>query len=409
MRNHLKAVLSIFLIVVLLLGVCVIFTGCGTMRKTEWDDQGLAYSLNEDGESYSVSGAKRTNSEVVIPETFNGKPVTVIEDKAFDKEYTGKEYTKISVPDSIELVGWHAFNKQDNLEYYEHYETVDGEEVLMWRYLGNEENNHVILLYTNESTYRMPEGTKVVYDRAFTDNVTSVSISAKLAYISPFAFANMDYHVDAGTHSVGIMNISVDDANPNFTDEGNLLLNADKTRLYYCCVTDNLDVNCSIILPSTLTYVADCAIPEGAFDELYSREGENVYLATADNPHFMLVFCYEGKAIHENTKVIAEDALKGVTSVTIPDSVIQIHTSQTKKLQSINITSKGWFRTYEYADGRGYDLSRVVYVDGNGKFIKNGDYEKIEKDFSDSSELISILTNGNRWTATVPYSIYRYE
>ena len=73
---------------------------------------GLEFSLLEDGSAYSVKASKFSfQTKMSIPETYKGKPVTVIEKLAFHQ--INKKVTKlkeIEIPSSITTIGENAFN-----------------------------------------------------------------------------------------------------------------------------------------------------------------------------------------------------------------------------------------------------------------------------------------------------------
>lgn len=73
--------------------------------------EGLEYTLNSDGTSYSCAGigtAKAT--DIVITDVYNGLPITSIGDPAFRDD----NLTSVTIPDSVTSIGYSAFDC-DNL------------------------------------------------------------------------------------------------------------------------------------------------------------------------------------------------------------------------------------------------------------------------------------------------------
>lgn len=82
---------------------------CGLARVVygKYYTKGLAYVLNEDNASYSVTGiGEATDTEIVVPETYNNLPVTAIAEKAF---FQNNDITSITLPDSVTKIGANAF------------------------------------------------------------------------------------------------------------------------------------------------------------------------------------------------------------------------------------------------------------------------------------------------------------
>ncbi len=80
--------------------VCIV---CGIHRLSE----GLKYSLNSDGNGYTVTGIGTcTDKELIIPSEYNAKPVTSIGERAFSW-CTG--LTSVTIPDSVTSIGKYAF------------------------------------------------------------------------------------------------------------------------------------------------------------------------------------------------------------------------------------------------------------------------------------------------------------
>ena len=73
------------------------------VTKSDVYSQGLKYTLNSDGKSYSVSDiGSCTDKDIIIPETYNNMPVTSIGKNAFI-DRTG--LTSITIPDSVTSIG----------------------------------------------------------------------------------------------------------------------------------------------------------------------------------------------------------------------------------------------------------------------------------------------------------------
>ena len=81
-------------------------TECGKQETVDVIET-LEYTLSEDGTYYIVSGIGTcTDTEITIPAKYNGKPVTVIGQRAFCSR---GNITAISLPDSITDIGAYAF------------------------------------------------------------------------------------------------------------------------------------------------------------------------------------------------------------------------------------------------------------------------------------------------------------
>ena len=81
-----------------------------------FDDNTLAkfsYEVNEDGVSATVSGFDGSNSSIDIPEEIDGYKIVAISDHAFANK---EKLKKVSIPDSVEVIGKYAFDNCASLK-----------------------------------------------------------------------------------------------------------------------------------------------------------------------------------------------------------------------------------------------------------------------------------------------------
>lgn len=107
-------------LLIALISVVLLLTLCSCSESSH-----LKFKLKDDG-TYSVSGklSAQFQEEIVIPETYKGKPVTEIADNAFDVHVKffnafGIDVNRIinvTIPDSVTSIGDHAFYSCESLE-----------------------------------------------------------------------------------------------------------------------------------------------------------------------------------------------------------------------------------------------------------------------------------------------------
>ena len=90
------------------------FTACGERKETPIIEFDYKFTnIEENGETvgYKLDGFADgvSYSEVVIPDSHNGKPVTVISEKAF---YCNSEIVSVRVSDSVKTVGKEALDRK---------------------------------------------------------------------------------------------------------------------------------------------------------------------------------------------------------------------------------------------------------------------------------------------------------
>lgn len=80
---------------------------------TEKYSEGLAYELSDDETYYSVIGiGSCTDIDIIIPSTYEGKPVTTIGEGAF---YGCDSLTSVVIPDNVTTIGDKAFSDCSSL------------------------------------------------------------------------------------------------------------------------------------------------------------------------------------------------------------------------------------------------------------------------------------------------------
>ena len=106
-----KKLLVILLTLLTALSLCLGLSACGgsnTPRKEEWSGD-FKFEYNQKTNTYIISAAHAhsLSGELEIPESFNERPVTVIDDHAFS---SCKELTSVTIPDSVITIGSSAFS-----------------------------------------------------------------------------------------------------------------------------------------------------------------------------------------------------------------------------------------------------------------------------------------------------------
>ena len=141
----------------------------------------LTYMPLPDGSYGVTAGNSRYLDTIVIPETFNGKPITTIVENAFN----GATHLKnITIPSSVTSVGDNAFFNCGELQYNEHDNAL---------YLGNHENPYLVLVKAKDATITrcaVSEKTVAICDNAFygCTELTSISIPSSVKSIGSYAF-----------------------------------------------------------------------------------------------------------------------------------------------------------------------------------------------------------------------------
>ena len=200
------------------------------LAKSSLASEGLAFTLNSDGQSYAVTGIGTcTDTDIVIPSTYEELPVTSIgfgafygcssltsvtipdsvtsiDDYAFNScslltnivipnsvthigfqtFYSCSSLGSIVIPDSITSIGASAFYNCPSLQFNEYDNAY---------YLGNESNPHLVLINaknTNITSCKINSGTRMIYSSAFSrcSSLTEIEFPNSLKSIGDSAFYN---------------------------------------------------------------------------------------------------------------------------------------------------------------------------------------------------------------------------
>ena len=154
---------------------------CSVCHRDTASDCGVVLEINSENNSYAV--VKRSSEDIkdiIIKPAYNGIPVESIAISAFG----WSDITSIVVPDSIKRVGVSAFFRCKNLQTYEYDNAY---------YLGNENNNFVLLLKaknTDITSCKINEGTNVICPSAFEEcaKLTEINIPGNVKSVGYYAF-----------------------------------------------------------------------------------------------------------------------------------------------------------------------------------------------------------------------------
>ena len=175
------------------------------------DGKCLSFTLNDDGESYSVTDCGRLISgELIIPSEFNGKPVTGIGEEAF---YDCTYLTSVTIPERVTTIGGSAFRDCTELESVTIGDNV--EEIGEYAFSNCEKLTSVTI----------PDSVTAIGEYAFfhCEKLTSVTIPKNVTTIGTCAFDGC----------AALTSINVDGANTKYLSVDGVLFNKDKTELIY--------------------------------------------------------------------------------------------------------------------------------------------------------------------------------
>ena len=342
--------LSFLLSLVLILGI--IFNFPVTPSAATVDE--LYFALNKDGESYSV--VKYENSidgDLVIPDTYNGLPVTSISPHCF--EDTGLEFAPVClntivIPDSITSIGDRAFyGASVNRIVFSEGVTHIGKDAFynaninavcitdMTKWFNIDFENYAanplhcaVELYLNDELVTelvIPDGIKKIPDGCLSSpEITSVVIPDSVTEIGAYAFSGC----------TGLTSINIPDS---VTDIGDFAFSR-CTNLDSVIIPDSVNKignsafnSCkslnTIVIPDSVTSIGRYAFEgTGYYSNTYNWDKQVLYIGNhliKADPN--LTGAYE---IKEGTKTISDYAFHNITTlatITMPDGLTTIGNS----------------------------------------------------------------------------------
>lgn len=304
----------------ILVAVCLCSLSLDASAATKSD---LTFTLNEDGESYSVTDCNtNATGTLTIPATYNGKPVTAIGHIAFQdcSKLTSitipngvtdignsafadcSGLTDLKIPNSIATIGEDAFANCAKLTY----NTYDNA-----RYLGNKNNPYVVLMRITSVeivSCNIYEQTRLIYDYAFfgCSSLSAVTIPGSVIGIGEAAFA----------YCSSLTGITIPDG---VTGIG--------YHAFYEC--RNLE---RISIPDSIANIGTDAFTCTYYSSLEFNQYDNaLYLGNQINPYVVLIKATSKDItschIHSAARVIAYKAFRdcaNLTDITIPEGVVSI-------------------------------------------------------------------------------------
>ena len=335
-------------------------TACGAVMPSE----GLEFTLNSDKTSYIVSGIGTCkDTDIVIPATYNGLPVTTINDYAF--KYCSS-LTSITIPDSVTSIGYQAFYDCSSLTSMTIPDSVTtiGEAAF-----SNCHSLASITVDTNNQYYKSIDGnlytkdgkTLVQYAIGKTDSLFTIPDS--VTSIGDYAF-----HVCSSLTSITIPDSVTsigDHAFYGCSSLTSMTIPDSVTRIGYWAFYGCSSLT-SITIPDSVTSIGEAAFSGCSSLTSITVDTNNQYYTSIDGNLYTkdgktLVQYARGKTdslftIPDSVTSIGDYAFyvcSSLTSITIPDSVTSIGDSAFSGCSSLtsitipdSVTSIGYWAFY---------------------------------------------------------------
>ena len=284
------------------------------------DTQQFTYEISADGKSYTITGiGSILSTDIVIPSTYNGLPVTAIGNGAFSGYYTIIKMS-VTIPDSVVSIGIGAFRNCTWLE-----------------------------------SITIPDSvTEIGYDTfRGCSSLTSITIPDGVTEIGSSAFSGC----------TALTSITIPDG---VTEIG--------SSAFSGCTALT-----SVTIPDSVTSIgvnafSDCPLKYNTYDNaLYLGSENNPYVALIKPVNQDITNCQ----INNETKVVGGCAFEGCTaliSITIPDSVTSIGNGAFNGCSSLeSVTIPDSVTSIGYGAFGDCTSLKTVYYAGSKE-----DWEKIE-------------------------------
>ncbi len=308
-----KAVLCTLLAIIMVVGVC----GCTPGGNTD-----LVFTLNDDGNSYSVTEFEgKMDKSVEIPDSYKGLPVTIIGERAF---YACEKLVEVIIPETVVTIDARAFYNCNSLESV----TIPNSVTTI--------DEYAFAYCSNLAAVTMSENVKDINDYAFYEckTLTDVIIPKSVKHIGEDAFGSC----------FALTAINVNPDNEKFSSEDGVLFNKKGTSIlqYPSGKTDR-----TYNVPDTVKKIGQKAfswsrhlvsvkmksnvkkIEHSAFYRSKRLAAITIPSSIDRIEHSTFYACKRLKSISipEGMDFIGEEAFYGCTNlatITIPDSVKEI-------------------------------------------------------------------------------------
>ncbi len=364
-------------------GECI---GCGD-EEASHITEGLEFSLINNDTEYSVTAYTGSSTEVFIPGTYEGKPVTSIGDGAFADCL---EITSVRIPNSVKVIGYSVFFGCSSLTSITIPESVTSiSDAAFLCVEPKMDENAGPSLYSSLTNIIVKEGNDAYKS---VDGVL-YSKDGKTLLQYPAGKQNTAFTIPNSVESIGNSAIICDSLiNVNF-EQNSQLVNIGDSAFYYCesltsitipsgvtSIGDEAFYNCisltSITIPNSVT-----SIGEGAFEGCISLTSITIPNSVTSISGYAFYYCESltSITIPNGVTSIGEDAFaycESLTSIMIPNSVTSIGEDAFYYCDSLQYNIEGNLKylgnsenPYLYLAGTTSDDITSATINTNCKFI----------------------------------------